>query len=56
MKRWWIIDVKVPGFNARYLGRLKATEEEVRHALGPYIDVTGNHVLVWGRPPERRTS
>jgi hypothetical protein len=33
-----------------FIGRVFATESEIRNALGPYITIVGNLVSVWGRP------
>lgn len=49
-KRWWLIDVQVPGQRPRFLGRCYATEADIRKAAGPYCTIQGNHVVIFGRP------
>lgn len=48
-KQWWIIDLFVHG-SLRRLGRVEATRQEIIDALGPYVEIRGNGVKVYGRP------
>lgn len=48
-RRWWYVEA-----NKRYIGKVEATAEEMRDALGPYLDLRPNgEAIVWGRPSER---
>lgn len=44
-KRWWYISVK-----ARYLGKCYEALPEIERALGPWIEISGNHINVFLNP------
>ena len=49
--RWFYVEVIAPGFLPRFVGKVEATEADLRAALGPNIIISANGtVLVYGRP------
>lgn len=52
VKRWFCISVGQSMSTSRYIGKVFATLDEVRQHLGPWIDIQGNHILVFGKPPK----
>lgn len=50
MRQWYLIDALVPGHRAAYLGKCFATLAKIREACGTYCTITGNHVIIWGKP------
>jgi hypothetical protein len=53
-KVWWCVEAKVPGRAMIFLGRVEASEEEIKRDLGPWIEIKGNHVVVFACPPPVR--
>jgi hypothetical protein len=52
-RRWWSIDIRLPGDIARFSGRVEATRAELEARLGPSLSIEPNgHVIVYG-PPRR---
>lgn len=50
MKQFWHISVKWA-----YLGKCYATREEIVKACGPYCEVYGTRINIWGKPLEAST-
>lgn len=51
--KWWCIEVKRGGNPPSFLGRVEATESEIRASLGRGITIEGNCVTVWAPPSIR---
>lgn len=51
IKRWWTVDHRHLGRRVT-LGRVEATELELRAALGPYVEINSlnGECFVWGKP------
>jgi hypothetical protein len=49
-KQWYCIEISRAGQRFAYLGKCYASADEIRAACGPYAAITGNHVVIWGRP------
>ena len=46
MAGWWAVDVIVAG-RMIYLGKVYAALGEINHYFGSWIDIVGNHVIVF---------
>ena len=50
MAGWYCIELRTGGAPAVYIGKVYETESAIRDALGPWIEIQGNLVTVFGRP------
>lgn len=52
MKRWYCVEQKLQNGNRVFVGRVEATEDELRDAVGPYADINpvNGECYVWGKP------
>jgi hypothetical protein len=49
---WWCIELRKGSAPAVFMGRVYETEKMVREALGPWIEIRGNLVTIFGQPPK----
>ena len=47
-RRWWNVEA-----NGRFCGRVEATSEEMREALGPYLDLRQDGLCIVLAPPRK---
>ena len=50
MAGWYCIECRIGGQAPVYIGKVYETESAIRDALGPWIEIRGNLVTVFGRP------